>query len=154
MIFRSTLIAKWGIKILYNYTMENQKKTILIIDDDADFREILKTKLTASGFKVDQAENGEQGLEKAKKIKPDLVLLDVRMPKMNGIQTLSKIRADLELGDLKVLFLTNLGELDPANSWVDDKFAKNIGAVGHIMKTDDLEKILERVKKELNENTY
>lgn len=130
--------------------MEDRKKTILIIDDDADFREIIITKLNASGFNVDQAENGENGIEKAKKTKPDLILLDVRMPKMNGMQTLSKMKSDPETKELKVIFFTNLGELDEKNSWVDERFAKDIGAIGHIMKTDDLDKILERIKKELS----
>jgi CheY-like chemotaxis protein len=126
--------------------MEELKKLILIIDDDKDLREIITLKLQQAGFNVEQASDGEGGIEKAKQIKPNLVLLDVRMPGMSGIQTLAKLKADPELADQKVIFLTNLGEADEENSWIDDKFAKDAGALGHIKKTDDLSKIVERVK--------
>ena len=130
--------------------MADSQKLILIIDDDPDFREIMATKLEGSGFKIEQASDGVMGIEKAKKVKPDLVLLDVRMPKMSGVQTLAKIKADPELTSLKVIFLTNLGEIEQENAWVDDRFAKDAGALGHIKKTDDLDKIITRVRQELS----
>ena len=54
------------------------------------------------------------------------------------------------MAGFKVVFLTNLGEADDQNSWVDDKFAKEAGALGHIRKTDDLEKIVARIKEVLS----
>ena len=130
--------------------MEEAQKLILIIDDDNDLREIISTKLQKSGFRVEEASNGQDGIEKAKNIKPDLVLLDVRMPGMTGIQTLAKMKEYPDLAGLKVIFLTNLGESSDENSWVDDKFAKDAGAIGHIKKTDDLDKIVEKVKEVLS----
>lgn len=130
--------------------MADTKKLILIVDDDPDFREIMAMKLESSGFKIEQASDGEIGLEKAKKIKPDLILLDVRMPKMSGVQTLAKIKSDPDLSSLKVIFLTNLGEAEKEDAWVDDRFAKDAGALGHIKKTDDLDKIVRRVSQELS----
>ena len=56
------------------------QKLILIVDDEPDFLEIFGTKLTTSGFRVETAGNGEEGFKKAKSIKPDLVLMDVKMP--------------------------------------------------------------------------
>lgn len=132
--------------------MENEQKLILIIDDDKDLREILVAKLQGSGFGVEQAQDGPSGMQKAKEIKPNLILMDVRMPGMTGIETLSRMKADPELAGLKVIFLTNLGEADEQNSWVDDKFAKDAGALGHIRKTDDLDKITARVKEVLSAN--
>ena len=130
--------------------MIDTPKLILIIDDDKDLREILSVKLQSSGFRVVEAPDGQSGIKKAKEARPDLALLDVRMPGMTGIETLAKIKADPELTGLKVIFLTNLGEAQEENAWVDDKFAKGAGALGHIRKTDDLDKIVGRIKQELN----
>src|SRR3989344_298667 len=121
--------------VLYHYNMADSQKLILIIDDDPDFREIMATKLKSSGFKVEQASDGMSGLEIVKKIKPDLVLLDVRMPRMSGVQTLAKIKSNPDISGLKVIFLTNLGEIEQEDAWVDDRFAKDAGALGHIRKT-------------------
>jgi CheY-like chemotaxis protein len=129
--------------------MSESGKLILVIDDDKDLAEIISLKLEQAGFKVEKAHDGESGMAKAKEIKPDLILLDVKMPGMTGIQVLSKIKTDPELAGLKVIFLTNLGEAEDQNSWVDDKFAKDAGALGHIKKTDDLDKTIARVKQEL-----
>lgn len=129
--------------------MEETKKTILIIDDDNDLREILSVKLGKLGFTIDQAKDGTEGIQKAKDIRPDLILLDVNMPGLSGIQVLAKIKSDPEIKDLAVIFLTNFGEVQEENSWVDDKFAKDAGALGHIKKTDDLDKIVARIQQEL-----
>ena len=129
---------------------DDGKHVILLVDDDDNFREIIKTKLESAGFVAIEANNGEKGLEKTKQSKPDLVLMDVQMPKMNGIEALSKIKADPEISKTKVLFLTNYGEVNTADAPLDDKFAKEIGALGHLRKTDDLDKIIERVKQEFS----
>ena len=126
--------------------MSEAAKLILIIDDDKDLCEILSVKLQSSGFRVVEALDGQSGIQKAKETKPDLILLDVRMPGMTGIEVLAKIKANPELAGLKVIFLTNLGEAEVENSWVDDKFAKEAGALGHIRKIDDLDKIVTRIK--------
>ena len=123
---------------------------ILVVDDDKDLREIVAIKLKQAGFRIEEAENGEIAVVKAKKFKPDLILMDVQMPKMNGIESLAKIKADPETSAIKVIFLTNYGEQSATDQPLDDRFAKDIGALGHIRKTDDLDKIVERVKKELS----
>lgn len=130
-------------------TKENGKFSILLVDDDDNLKEIMKAKLEAAGFDYNEAKNGEEGVQKVKKIRPDLVLMDVQMPKMNGIEALSKIKSDPEIAGTKILFLTNYGEANIADVSLDDKFAKDIGALGHIRKTDDLDKIIERIKQEL-----
>lgn len=127
----------------------NGKYIILLVDDDNNLREIMRTKLETSGFVVVEAEDGEVGLRKVKEVKPDLVLMDVQMPNMNGVEALSRIKADPDTAGTKVLFLTNYGEENTANQSLDDKFAKDVGAVGHVRKTDDLDLILNRVKKEV-----
>ncbi len=125
--------------------MSGEKPTILIIDDDADFREIIVTKLTKEGFNVIEAENGEKGMEKARETRPDVILMDVKMPGGSGMETLAKMKADKELAGLKVFFLTNLGG-GPSADNESDKFAKDVGALGYIRKTDNLDKIVDKVK--------
>ena len=125
------------------------KYIVLVVDDDPNLREIMRTKLEASGFVVAEAQDGAAGLAKIKELKPDLVLMDVQMPNLGGVEALSKIKADSEIASTKVLFLTNYGEENTADQPLDDKFAKDVGAVGHIRKTDDLDKTIERVKQEL-----
>lgn len=123
--------------------------SILVVDDDSNFREILRTKLESLGFSVEEAVDGKDGVKKTKELKPKLVIMDVQMPEMNGVEALSKIRADQELAEVKVIFVTNFGEDDPNNALIDDKFAKDIGAVGHIRKTDDLSNMIDRIKREI-----
>lgn len=125
------------------------KNVVLLVDDDDNFREIIKAKLEAVGFAVIEAKDGEDGVDKAKNNKPDLILMDVQIPKMNGIEALSKIKANPDTSETKVLFLTNYGEANTSDAPLDDKFARDIGAIGHLRKTDDLDKITERVKQEL-----
>lgn len=134
------------------YMAEFSEASVLVVDDDPNFREILKTKLESVGFSLSEAVNGKEGVDKVKKIKPDLVVMDVQMPEMNGVEALSKIKADPEISGIKVVFLTNYGEDDPANASIDDKFAKDIGAIGHIKKTEDLDKIVEKIKKILSKS--
>ncbi len=120
-------------------------KKILIVDDDADFREIFRTKLQENGFEILTADDGASALEIMKKEKPDLTLLDVEMPKLNGAECLELIRKDPELKDRKVVFLTNLGETQKSAAWSDQKFAREAGAFDFIRKSDDLDVTLNRI---------
>lgn len=120
--------------------------TILIVDDEKDYRDILSAKLKASGFSVHEAENGLKGIEAAKKIRPDLVLMDVQMPVLGGVQALTQLKADPDTANIKVLFLTNYGEEDVANAWIDNKFAMEMGAVGHMRKSDDLDSLVQHIR--------
>ncbi|MEK7616344.1 MAG: response regulator [Patescibacteria group bacterium] len=120
---------------------------ILIIDDNKDFLDIFSLKLTSAGFEVTTAQSGKEGIELAKKIRPDLVLLDVEMPDMNGVETLTKLKEDQNTAALRVAFLTNYGEPQKEISWTDEKFAREAGAVDYIKKSEDLSEIVDEVKK-------
>jgi len=122
-------------------------KTILLIDDSADFIEIFSLKLKAAGFAIETAENGAEALEKLKIVRPDLVLLDMEMPVMNGAEMLLKIKGDTTLKDLKVAFLTNLGDPRQEGTEGDKKFAQDAGAMSYLKKTDDLDSVVTAVKK-------
>ena len=124
----------------------NQPPLILLVDDEADFLEIFYAKLRQAGFRVETAENGEKGIEAAKKLKPDLILMDMKMPKMNGAQAVIKLKEDPETKDIKVVFLTNFGDPRTEMEEVDRKFSKDLGAIGYLRKTGDLDEIVQRVQ--------
>ena len=103
---------------------------ILIIEDDPLMRRLYQKIFTFEKYEVESAEDGEEGLEKARKVKPTLILLDVMMPKMNGLQVLEKLKADQDLKKIPVVMLTNLaGQKD-----AETALAK--GAVKYIVKSE------------------
>lgn len=88
------------------------KNKILIVEDDNSIRVLYQTKLVNSGFEVQTAENGELGLEVAKKFVPDMILLDVMMPVMNGFEMLKRLRKVKGFEETPVIILSNFGEVD------------------------------------------
>ena len=89
---------------------EKINKKILIVEDDKDFLAILQKKFTIEGFSVVVAENGEEAIEVAEKEKPDLILLDIMMPKMDGLVMAKKIRENDK--NVPIMLLTNLKDTD------------------------------------------
>ena len=85
-------------------------KSILIIDDEPDIRTLLKYNLEKEGYKVIETDNGQNGIELARKYVPDLILLDVMMPDMDGIETCEKIKQLPNLDHTLICFLTARGE--------------------------------------------
>jgi DNA-binding response OmpR family regulator len=83
---------------------------IAIIEDDLAIAQMYRLKFEAEGYKVEIAENGKLGLELCEKLKPDLVLLDLMMPEMNGDEMLEKMRSTDWGKHIKVIVLTNVGE--------------------------------------------
>lgn len=90
--------------------MKKKDIKILLVDDEPDILEILSYNLTAEGYQVFTAKNGVEGVEKAKKRKPHLIILDVMMPEMDGIEACEIIRATKGLEDTIITFLTARGE--------------------------------------------
>lgn len=90
--------------------MNNSDYTLLLVDDEPDILEFVSYNLKKEGYNVLTAGNGEEGLKKAKKAKPQLILLDVMMPGMDGIETCDKLRSQPELEDTLIAFLTARGE--------------------------------------------
>ncbi len=101
--------------------MEKTKK-ILIVDDEKFVVKALTAKLVAEGFSIDSAYDGEEALLKVNEVKPDLILLDIIMPKLDGISVLKRLKASPETQSIPVIILTNL---------YDDK------KVSEVMKTGD-----------------
>jgi len=90
--------------------MEKKDIKILLVDDEPDILEIVGYNLSSEGYKVITAENGAEGVKKAKKEKPHLIILDVMMPEMDGIEACEQIRIIPELKDVIITFLTARGE--------------------------------------------
>lgn len=86
--------------------MDSLKK-VLIFEDDAAMAKLYQVELTTKGFMVEVVGDGEIGLEKISAFAPDLILLDIMMPKMNGIDVLKKLRSDDKYKSLPVIMLTN-----------------------------------------------
>src|SRR5512133_2167493 len=126
--------------------MQQQKK-ILLVEDDPMVVRIYERKLVKEGFALAVAVNGEDGLAALAKERPDIVLLDIMMPKINGLEMLSRVKADPQYKDLPVVMLTNLG--DRAD---DINRCKQLGAEDYWVKVNinlndlagKINKILER----------
>jgi DNA-binding response OmpR family regulator len=86
---------------------EAEKKTILLVEDNQAIRELYAVALIQAGFNILMAENGEQGVLLALKHHPDLILLDIDMPLLNGHETAQRIRLDSWGKDVRIVFLTN-----------------------------------------------
>lgn len=103
---------------------------ILIIDDEPDIRTLIKYNLVKEGFVVEEAENGKVGVEKALKWLPDLIILDVMMPVMDGMETCELLRSKKELSDTLIAFLTarteDYSEIAGLDSGADDYINKPI----------------------------
>ena len=90
--------------------MENSKKQILIIEDEPDIQELLSFNLDNNGYKVYTASNGEKGLEVARKEHPDLILLDLMLPGIHGLDVCRIIKSDQETSGISIIMLTALGQ--------------------------------------------
>ncbi len=85
-------------------------KKIILVDDDQDFCEILKSKLEKKGFYVDVAYDGDLGLEKVRQSPPDILILDVMMPKKSGLEVCKELKSDPAYQDLPIIMLTAVAE--------------------------------------------
>lgn len=116
---------------------------ILIIEDDPLMSRMYKRVLEMEGFTVELALDGVEGYEKAETFAPDLILLDVMMPKMNGIQTLEKLKLNPATAQIQVVMLTNL-----ANK-VDAKATLEKGAIKYLIKSEYDPKQVVQILKQL-----
>lgn len=101
---------------------------ILLADDDPAIRQLYGLEFKRKGFTVTEAVDGEDALSKAKGGEPDLIILDIMMPKMDGIMTLKKLKEDGDLKKIPVLMLTNFGQ----ESLIKEAF--NFGLADYILK--------------------
>ena len=128
------------------------KNKILLIDDEKDILEFLSYNLIKAGYKIDQAENGEEGLKKLKTFKPDLIIVDVMMPVLDGIEFCSIVRSNPQHENIMIVFLTARSEdytqIVALETGADDFISKPIKPKLLITKINSLIKRLENKKTE------
>ena len=126
-------------------SMSKINKTILVVEDEVAMLRALSAKLELEGFNVFKAEDGKKGLEIALKERPDLIMLDILMPKMNGIEVLKKIRDNQSWGaKALIIMLSNLSDADSVSQVAE------YGVYDFLVKTDwRLEDVLKFVKNKL-----
>ena len=116
-------------------------KKILIIDDDVTFQKAVSAKLELLTYQVIIASDGEEGLSKAILEKPDLILLDIKMPKLDGISFLKKLRASVDAPNIPVIITSNLSSIDKISEGV------SLGIKGYILKSNET---LDTITKEID----
>lgn len=103
-------------------------KKILIVEDDKFLRELITQKLIKEDFEVSEAIDGEEGIRKIKEEKPDLILLDLILPGIDGFEVLSQMKKESTLASIPVIILSNLGQKD------DVEKGLKMGAVDYLIK--------------------
>ncbi|KOR28617.1 hypothetical protein TI05_16595 [Achromatium sp. WMS3] len=122
----------------------SDKGTILIIDDSPTEQHVLKTTLEKVGYKVETALDGETGIARAKELHPNLILMDVVMPVLNGFQATRKLRDDSETTSIPVIMVTT------KDQETDKAWAQRQGAQGYIVKPVEAPELLKEVEKVMN----
>ncbi len=117
-----------------------QKKTILIVEDDEDIQQLVGYNLIKAGFLVEYGDSGEQALEKIKNQMPDLVLLDLMLPGMDGTELCRIMRSDIQFSEVPIIMLTAKGEESDITSGLDH------GADDYITKPFSPKILISRVK--------
>lgn len=119
----------------------NVKKKVMIVEDDSFVMDIYQTKLSREGFGVIEATNGAEAIKKLAMEKPDLILLDIVMSYMNGLEMLEKIKKDETLKDIPVILLTNLSQKEDVEKGME------LGAVDYLIKSHFTpSEVLEKIK--------
>jgi len=124
--------------------MAEEQKTILVIEDDKFLRELISQKLTKEGFKLLEAMDGEEGVKKIQQEKPDLILLDLILPGLDGFEVLTQAKQDPALSEIPVIILSNLGQKE------DIERGLKMGAVDYLIKAHFTPgEIIEKIKQAL-----
>jgi len=127
--------------------MDSNSKKILVVDDEERVREMLGFRLRLFGYQVLEATNGEEALEVAAREKPDLVLLDIMMPGMDGFQVCSRLKRNDETKNIPVVILTAKADAK------DVTRAVNSGASDYVVKPYDPMVLQQKVARNLGEET-
>lgn len=125
-----------------SHEQPKHNKKILLAEDEIILAEMYKTKFVQEGFEVFLAGDGEEALQSARKNHPDIVLLDILMPKKDGIEVAVEMKEDPELRNIPIIFLTNLGGREG-----DEEAGRSLGALDVITKAGVTpQKVADRIK--------
>ena len=117
------------------------KEKIFVVEDDKDIVEVIKYNLTKEGYQVSVARNGEEGLRTMKEKKPDLILLDIIMPKMGGFEVMEEMQKNAELKKIPVIVISNSGQP------VELDRAQKLGAKDYLVKSNFTpQEVVEKIK--------
>lgn len=125
--------------------MERYNETILVVDDEINIRQILETRLSIRGYKVILASNGKEALEIFQKEKPDLIILDIMLPKLDGYEVCTKIRQESEI---PIIMLTALGDIS------DRVMGLELGADDYVMKPFSPKELEARIRSVLRRTNF
>lgn len=124
--------------------MAESKGKILIIEDDRYISKMYQLKLSLEGYEVQVAENGKQGVDKIKEMMPNIILLDILMPELDGFEVLKIAKSDEATKNIPVLIMSNLGQEDHIQKGMQ------MGAIGYIVKSQYTpSKVVEKIKETL-----
>ena len=116
------------------------KKKILVVEDEPNIIKLISFILKSSGYEVVEAEIGAVGLKKAKAEKPDMIILDVMMPKMDGFEVAKKLKADPATRNIPILMLSSKAQFEDKMKGIDS------GATDYITKPFDREELLQKIE--------
>jgi len=117
-------------------------KTILVVEDDTILRDLISQKLKKDNYEIVEAIDGEEGLKKAKEKKPDIILLDLILPGIDGFGVLEQIKKDPEIAKIPVVILSNLGQKEEIEKGM------SLGATDFLIKAHfTLSEIVVKIKK-------
>ncbi len=122
------------------------KKKILVVDDEPNIVKLVSFILANNGYDVLEASSGAEGIKKAKAEKPDLIVLDVMMPKMDGFEAARKLRADKATSSIPILMLSSKAQFEDKMKGIDS------GAMDYVTKPFDKQELLEKVQECLEES--
>lgn len=119
---------------------------ILVVDDEQDLLEIASLKLQSEGFTVASAHNAHEAVDAARKLHPDLILMDIRMPGESGTDAALEIKQLPETKDIRIAFLSSMKDPWPATKGARDDLTKALGMEDFIDKTGDLNLMVTKVR--------
>ena len=122
----------------------NDKKKILLVDDEQDMVYVVKIRLEVDGFTVVTAGDGQEGLDKARQENPDLIILDLMLPKLDGYKVCRMLKFDEKYRNIPVILYTARGQE------TDEKLGYEVGADAYITKPFDPQKLLAKIHELLN----
>ena len=121
------------------------KKRILVVEDEIELVKAILIRLQQAGYEVSSAGDGQEGLEKARKEKPDLIILDLMLPKMDGYKVCGLLKADARYNSIPVIISTARAQES------DEKLGFEVGADAYFTKPFQYEKLLAKIKELLKE---
>ncbi len=124
--------------------MSEDQKKVLIIEDEEIIRGILQKKISKEGYQVEVAEDGKEGVEKIREVMPDIIILDIVMPRMDGFAVLEEIKKDESIANIPVIIVSNSGQP------VEIDKVKEYGVKDWIVKTEfDPQEVINKIKAQL-----